>query len=54
MHLLEDDAERQTLGRRAKETMQSQMGATSRTLEELKGLIGRGERLAAAKTPDQN
>lgn len=54
MHLLENDAERQTLGRRAKETIQSQMGATSRTLGELKGLVRPGERLAAAKAPDQN
>src|SRR5271169_115971 len=39
MHLLADDAERRALGRRAEETMRSQMGATSRTLEALKTLI---------------
>ena len=39
MQLLADDAERRALGRRAKETMRSQMGATSRTLEALKTLI---------------
>lgn len=54
MHLLEDDEERRALGQRAKETIQSQMGATSRTLQELEGLVGRGERSAAAKAPDQN
>ena len=55
MHLLEDDAERQALGRRAQETIQSQMGATLRTMEELKKMVGRSERLsAAAKAADQN
>jgi 3-deoxy-D-manno-octulosonic-acid transferase len=39
MQLLADDAERQALGRRAFETIQSQMGATSRTLDALKTLI---------------
>jgi 3-deoxy-D-manno-octulosonic-acid transferase len=39
MHLLADNAERQALGRRALETMRSQMGATSRTLEALKTLL---------------
>ncbi len=39
MHLLADNAERQALGRRALETMRSQMGATSRTLEALKSLL---------------
>ena len=39
MQLLENDAERRALGRRAKETMQSQMGATARTLEALKALL---------------
>ena len=39
MQLLEDDAERRALGRRAKETIRSQMGATLRTLEALKTLI---------------
>jgi 3-deoxy-D-manno-octulosonic-acid transferase len=39
MQLLADDAERRALGQRALETMRSQMGATSRTLEALKGLV---------------
>jgi 3-deoxy-D-manno-octulosonic-acid transferase len=39
MHLLDDDVERMALGRRAKETILSQMGATSRTLEALQGLV---------------
>jgi len=39
IHLLEDEAERLALGRRAKETILSQMGATFRTLEELKVLL---------------
>lgn len=40
MQLLANDAERQALGRRAQETMQSQAGATSRTLEALRALLG--------------
>ncbi|MGA2344877.1 MAG: 3-deoxy-D-manno-octulosonic acid transferase [Candidatus Sulfotelmatobacter sp.] len=39
MHLLAADAERRELGRRALETMRSQMGATSRTMEALRSLI---------------
>jgi 3-deoxy-D-manno-octulosonic-acid transferase len=39
MHLMDSDAERTALGRRAKETILSQMGATSRTLEALQGLL---------------
>lgn len=39
MHLLDNDEERIALGRRAKETIQSQMGATARTLEALQPLI---------------
>jgi 3-deoxy-D-manno-octulosonic-acid transferase len=39
MHLLANDAERRALGQRAEETMRSQMGATSRTLEALKTLV---------------
>lgn len=39
MHLLENEAERHALGRRAKETILSQMGATSRTLEHLRTLL---------------
>jgi 3-deoxy-D-manno-octulosonic-acid transferase len=39
MHLLENEGERRALGRRAKETILSQMGATSRTLDALKALL---------------
>lgn len=39
MHLLDHDAERMALGRRAKETILSQMGATSRTVQALKVLL---------------
>jgi len=39
MQLLANDAERRALGRRAHETMQSQAGATSRTLEALQTLL---------------
>jgi 3-deoxy-D-manno-octulosonic-acid transferase len=39
MHLLANDAERRDLGRRALQTMRSQMGATSRTMEALSSLI---------------
>jgi 3-deoxy-D-manno-octulosonic-acid transferase len=39
MHLLADEGERRALGRRAKETILSQMGATSRTVEALRELL---------------
>ena len=39
MHLLDHDVERMALGRRAKETVLSQMGATSRTVEALQALL---------------
>ena len=39
MHLLDHDVERMALGRRAKETVLSQMGATSRTMEALQELL---------------
>jgi 3-deoxy-D-manno-octulosonic-acid transferase len=42
MQLLADDAERRALGRRAEETMRSQMGATARTLKALKTLFAEG------------
>ena len=42
MQLLDDDSERMALGRRARETILSQMGATSRTLEALQALLMRG------------
>ena len=46
MQLLANDAERHALGRRAEETIRSQMGATSRTLEGLRTLLARdGDRL---------
>ena len=49
MQLLADDAERRALGRRAQETMRSQMGATSRTLEALKALVDDKSRPASAQ-----
>ena len=39
MHLVDHQAERMALGRRAKETILSQMGATSRTVEGLRTLV---------------
>lgn len=48
MHLLENDSERVALGRRAKETIQSQTGATARTLEALQGLLGKTGQLSAS------
>ena len=39
MHLLANEAERLALGRRAKDTILSQVGATDRTLEELGALL---------------
>ena len=42
MQLLADDAERRALGQRAEETMRSQTGATSRTLEALRSLLSAG------------
>jgi len=39
MQLAENSAERIALGRRAQETMQSQMGATAKTLEALRSLL---------------
>jgi hypothetical protein len=44
MHLLANDAERLALGRRAFETIESQKGATARTLDELTALLGRRSR----------
>ena len=38
--LLEDDAQRTALGQRAREVMQSQVGATERTVAALLGLLG--------------
>jgi hypothetical protein len=42
MQLLADDGERRALGRRAEETMRSQMGATLHTMEGLKALLADG------------
>ena len=42
MQLLADDSERRALGRRAQQTMRSQMGATLRTLEALQTLMAGG------------
>ena len=42
MQLLENDSERRGLGQRAKETVRSQAGATSRTLEDLIALLNEG------------
>ncbi len=39
MQLLKDESERRALGRRAEETLRSQMGATSRTLDALQALL---------------
>ena len=41
MQLVDDDSERMALGRRAKETILSQMGATSRSLAALQTLLAR-------------
>jgi 3-deoxy-D-manno-octulosonic-acid transferase len=49
MQLLENEPERLALGRRAKETIQSQTGATARTLDALKVLLhGRNPLSASA------
>jgi 3-deoxy-D-manno-octulosonic-acid transferase len=55
MQLLGDEVERRALGRRAKETIQSQMGATLRTLESLTQLMAERDPLplsAHAAHPD--
>jgi 3-deoxy-D-manno-octulosonic-acid transferase len=43
MQLLENDAERHSLGRRAEETVRLEAGATLRTLEELGVLLNEGQ-----------
>ena len=50
MHLLANESERRALGERAAKTVQSQMGATARTLDAIRGLIkdGNSEPLTAA------
>lgn len=49
MHLLDNQAERLALGRRAQETIQSQTGATSRTLQALQALLPSGRQPASAQ-----
>jgi 3-deoxy-D-manno-octulosonic-acid transferase len=44
MELLANDAEREGLGRRAAETLESRRGATQRTLVELRGLLAKAAR----------
>jgi 3-deoxy-D-manno-octulosonic-acid transferase len=51
MHLLANDFERQGLGRRARETLQSQTGATERTLAALQQLIAQPGKLGPAAKP---
>jgi 3-deoxy-D-manno-octulosonic-acid transferase len=41
LELISNDAERQSLGRRAKETVESQQGATTRTLQALQNLMSK-------------
>src|SRR5579863_8723804 len=48
MHLLADEKDRRGLGRRALETLRSQMGATSRTLAALRPLLAGDEPAAPA------
>jgi 3-deoxy-D-manno-octulosonic-acid transferase len=50
MQLLNDDVDRRALGRRAEETMRSQTGATSRTLEALMNLLNADHSPAPAQT----
>jgi 3-deoxy-D-manno-octulosonic-acid transferase len=49
MQLLVNDEERRSLGRRAEETMRSQAGATSRTLDALLGLVGTCDHQSSAQ-----
>jgi 3-deoxy-D-manno-octulosonic-acid transferase len=46
LELLADDAKRQTMGRQAAKALESQTGATQRTLDELRTLIVRPSREA--------
>ena len=48
MQLVDNDSERMALGRRAKETILSQMGATLRTVEALQGLLAQGREASPA------
>jgi 3-deoxy-D-manno-octulosonic-acid transferase len=49
LHLLVNDAERRALGRRAQETVRSQMGGTARTMEALEKLLTSQPASASAK-----
>jgi 3-deoxy-D-manno-octulosonic-acid transferase len=49
LQLLANDAERRALGQRAQETVRSQMGATTRTMEELQKLLTSQPAPASAK-----
>ncbi len=51
MELLANDAERRALGRRAQETLRSQMGATARTLHALQHLLGEARPRANLTAP---
>lgn len=51
MHLLDHDVERMALGRRAKETVLSQMGATSQTVEALQALLAQSGDAHRAAAP---
>jgi len=54
MYLLDNDAERLGLGRRAQQTIRAQMGATARTLEALQALLQDGNQLSAAAQAAHN
>jgi 3-deoxy-D-manno-octulosonic-acid transferase len=51
MQLLADDGERRALGRRAEETMRSQMGATLHTMEGLQALLPNGRDAGPVPAP---
>lgn len=48
MYLVDNDAERLALGRRAQETIRSQMGATARTVDGLRTLLQGGDQMLAS------
>ena len=54
LHLLGNDAERLELGRRARETVESQMGATGRTMKTLQNLLAEQQTSAAAQAANKN
>jgi 3-deoxy-D-manno-octulosonic-acid transferase len=54
MQLLENDAERLALGRRAKETIQSQIGATAKSLDALRTLLSGNAGQAASAQAAHN